>query len=618
MGPRPGQLALALGSGCLALAGAAWFLRARPAPEAFELLDDPGADEALLDAPRAGTSQVTGRGPFVVEPIDEATARLLFPISADRSVYDPDRYYTYRPELERVHPWPEHPRGAWTERTNAEGLREDGPATLEGADFRVLVVGDSHASGSCDNRDTFSERLQARLAAERPGQRVEVLNAAVPGYSFYNYLGVAKHFLAARPDVLVLAVYGGNDFYGVLRVHHYLRGTRQPPRRASTWERVEEARALSTGFVAQSLNQVLYFQEFPEQADVALEAAAAVTAEIQRLCAGSGTRLLVAYVPPLFEVGHPALEDQIARARARLGIADADLFVARSLRDGYFQDLARLGVPALDLEPVFRGSPEPCYWARDLHISLVGHELVARALDAFLRDPPEPPATPRTGRVPVRRVGPAGTLLVEGEMLDGLRDGEWTERYESGSLRSRGRWALGRREGEWQWWYEGGALKKRGLFRDEEPDGVWVDWYRSGELRGESEWRAGRPWGTWREWHAGGALAAEGEYVDGRQQGPWRRWFPDGTLHAELSYEKGRLQGAAAQWFPGGALEWRGEYDDGRRVGPWELGREDGTPAARGSYRAGRRHGPWTFWRPGGKVDAKQSGEYVDGERVGR
>ena len=405
----------------------------------------------------------------------------------------------------------------------------------------------------------------------------------------------------------------------MLRVHHYLRGTRQPPRRKSTWERVEEARALSTGFVAQSLNQVLYFQEYPEQAGVALEAAAAVTAEVQRLCAQAGTALLVVYIPPLFEVGHPALAGPIEQARALLSIAESDLFVARSLRDDYFLDLERLGIPALDMEPVFRAAGEPCYWARDLHISLAGHELVARELDAFLRRAPEPPAAaPRAGRVPVRRLDPSGTALVEGETQDGLRDGEWIERYPDGSLRSRGRWVLGRREGEWQWWYEGGVPKKRGTFRDEEPDGPWFDWYPSGAPRGEGEWRAGRPWGLWREWHPGGALASEGEYVDGREEGLWRRWFADGTVHAELRYEQGRLHGPAAQWFPGGALEWRGEHRRGQRVGPWELGREDGTPAARGSYRAGRRHGRWTFWRPDGRVAARRSGEYVDGELVGR
>lgn len=618
MAPRPAQLGLALISAALA-AGVAWRFFPRQEPrEVFSLVHDEEDEAALFSRSSGSGSNVSGIGPFHVEPIDEETARQLFPFPPNRSAYDPDLIFRHRANLASRTTWPEHPAGEWTLRTNADGFREDGPASLADADLGILVAGDSHASGACDNGETFAALLQARLGADRPGERVEVLNAACPGYSFYNYLGTVRRFLPDRPDTVVVTVYGGNDFYGVLKVHHWLRGTTYPPRRKNYWEKVERARERSTSFLAQSLNQVLYFQEHPEQADVALEAALVLAGETRRLCAESGARLVYVYVPPMFEVGHPELEDDVRDLREILDLDESDLFTSREIGRTFLDGLERLGIDALDMGPVFRATEAPVYWARDLHINLLGHERVAEELHRwFDAGGGELTVGESPADGPYRRLGAGDVVLAEGAFVAGVRDGLWIERYAGGSLRSRGTWRGGRRDGAWEWWYEDGTPKKSGSYRAEQPEGIWREWYRSGMLRSEGGWRDGAPEGEWREWHEGGELAGIGRYRAGREDGEWEIRYTDGTVKARHFYRDGVLEGTVEMRHASGALASRGEYRAGVRVGAWEFGREDGRPSAQGSFEEGRRVGEWTFWLPSGDVDEERSGRYEDGERVG-
>lgn len=98
-------------------------------------------------------------------------------------------------------------------KTNSLGLR-GGPVTIDKAagTFRVLCVGDSctFGSGAATNR-TYPAQLQARLREMRPGVRVEVINAGVPGYSsFQGRRYLESEGIRLSPDCVVIAL-GYND-----------------------------------------------------------------------------------------------------------------------------------------------------------------------------------------------------------------------------------------------------------------------------------------------------------------------------------------------------------------------------------------------------------------------
>lgn len=94
-----------------------------------------------------------------------------------------------------------------TVRTNALGLRgpEAAPHPSPGV-TRVLVLGDSFAFGyGVEDEESFPRRLEARWRAE--GRAVEVLNAAVPGYSADHHLVYLRtRGFALEPDLVLVAL----------------------------------------------------------------------------------------------------------------------------------------------------------------------------------------------------------------------------------------------------------------------------------------------------------------------------------------------------------------------------------------------------------------------------
>ncbi|MFG0317778.1 MAG: hypothetical protein ACF8XB_10930 [Planctomycetota bacterium JB042] len=91
-----------------------------------------------------------------------------------------------------------------------DGLDERAPAAGERS---VLVLGDSFVFGTgVEVDDTFHERLERRAAELDPERRVRVYGAGVPGYG-QVHAETALERLAPRlrPDVVVVAVYEGND-----------------------------------------------------------------------------------------------------------------------------------------------------------------------------------------------------------------------------------------------------------------------------------------------------------------------------------------------------------------------------------------------------------------------
>src|SRR6185503_4734610 len=86
--------------------------------------------------------------------------------------------------------------------------REKEPGT-----FRVLVLGDARTAGlQVRAEETYPKRLENLLSALPSSARVEVVNAGIPGYGTADELRYLQSFGERwKPDLVVLAFYGGND-----------------------------------------------------------------------------------------------------------------------------------------------------------------------------------------------------------------------------------------------------------------------------------------------------------------------------------------------------------------------------------------------------------------------
>lgn len=332
----------------------------------------------------AGAAPVFPPSSFVRWPVGPDVVARYFEIDQVLTEYDPFSYFRHLPHLEVQRLWGEHPEDEWTLRTNSLGLRMDREPAAEPPDLRVLVVGDSHTDGVCNNSEGYPALVEAALTT--PERSVEVLNAAKGGHSFYNYLGTLERMLPLAPDVLVVCVYGGNDFEELLTWHHFFHRTDRPPGAALYSEQIERAQAISKPALAQAAVAAKYFDTRPGQIEQALQSARDVTGEIATTCRRFGVRPVFCYLPPATEVRWDDLAETLDGVARALELERSEFDVLGRMADSWIASTRASGLDVLDLRPAFRASDQPLYWRTDHHISLAGQALVAEQLTAHLRE----------------------------------------------------------------------------------------------------------------------------------------------------------------------------------------------------------------------------------------
>jgi lysophospholipase L1-like esterase len=97
-------------------------------------------------------------------------------------------------------------------RTNGRGLRGPELEPKQPGQFRIVVIGDSMVfGGQVREEQRFTERIETVIRARGLGQ-VQVVNVGVPGWTTFNEAGfLATNSAWLQPDLVVLAVYLGND-----------------------------------------------------------------------------------------------------------------------------------------------------------------------------------------------------------------------------------------------------------------------------------------------------------------------------------------------------------------------------------------------------------------------
>ena len=148
----------------------------------------------------------------------EAVLRRLAPDRPSFLMPDPAALYRLRAGARARYHYPWMPPGAEVEvAINSRGFR--GPELRPaGSGRRVVVYGDSFIEARATAvEDTFPTRLEAALRERAPGS-VEVVNAGVSGYGPDQVLARLDADLAdLRPDLVVLALFAGNDWGDVVR-----------------------------------------------------------------------------------------------------------------------------------------------------------------------------------------------------------------------------------------------------------------------------------------------------------------------------------------------------------------------------------------------------------------
>ena len=375
-------LSLAVSAACV------WWLMhrlaARPGVEIVGIGDDVRelfSKRASEGTPPTGPSPGTDAVREIVrEPIDEATAKTLFPSIKLGDVFDPALYYRRPSNESRRYRLDEYPDGGFTKRTNSLGMREDSEPLATRPDWRVLVAGASNVECVCDNASSATNLIEAMLQKRMPGKTVEALNTGCGGYSFYNDLAVLERYRELHPDVFVLVAYGGNDFLGCVRLQRYFnhRGVPNDGPRHNTG--LEQAEKFTRELAGTEIGQVVYFLNNPDDVEIAARTLCDLTAAMERICRADGIRFVCAYLPPPLSGQPQLLGDVRETVMGSMRLTVEDLAISDRLADRWIDCLERLEIAHVDLRAKFRKSRKRLYWTTDTHVNLDGQKAIAHAL----------------------------------------------------------------------------------------------------------------------------------------------------------------------------------------------------------------------------------------------
>lgn len=361
-----------------------------PSVEMFEPEDDEFRE--LIEAAGETLQKIENfpDSPLIRYALPEELAPKFFPLHHPWNEYDPFAYYVHTPNLDAWRAFPEHPEGGFRMRTNSLGLRCDYEPAVEKPHLRVLIAGDSHIDGICNNSEAFAAVAEAELERRFPGRTIEILNAARGGYSFYNYLGTyEKYAPGLEPDALIVFVAGSNDFAGVLRLGHLFNRTLAKGRNAIIGKRRVRANAAAPGVLGTGPGMLYHFKHLPGEVEVAFRITRQICEEIRRLCERDGVRLIFAFHPSSNAIGWEDPPEGLPLVLEMLELTTHDEGLHDILAEQFIALMHDLDIESIDLTQAFTGTADEYFWRSDLHMNITGQARMAEALLPWLEALPE-------------------------------------------------------------------------------------------------------------------------------------------------------------------------------------------------------------------------------------
>jgi lysophospholipase L1-like esterase len=264
--------------------------------------------------------------------------------------------------------------GETVERTNSLGLRSPEIDAAGDGTTRILVTGDSFAFGwGVRESESFPRRLEAMLRERLPGRRIDVVNAAVPGYSVWQQRAMVERLAGEmRVDAVVSTFSLSNDPIDEVRIRRFapdrlLEYSPRPMDAGSVLARaIGKSRVLGWIDLRTRGAQFQLGNVLPG----AVSAAEASLGELIGSCHERGAPVLLVLVPRRSEIEGAGISRQAAR------------LMTGGARRMWERVLERHAVPGVDLSEAVAAANArgPAYLLDDPHWTPAGSEAVARAL----------------------------------------------------------------------------------------------------------------------------------------------------------------------------------------------------------------------------------------------
>lgn len=304
--------------------------------------------------------------------------------SSDDDYYQADSLagHFHKPNVVREFNWEEHPNGKIVMKTNNTGLRNDNDTKVQKDknQFRVVVTGDSHIDGVLNNNESVAFFLDEGLNNQYPERQNEVLNAGNGYYGPQNYLGVYHKFQTYKPDIFIVTIYTGNDFLDAIRIEAENGRLSVPERPKGYYDKLWEIDGLYTGFTGQQLNQLKFFETFPNYADTALMITQKNLKKINKLCHQNHTTFLVVLLPTKIDTEPQTDQSRIDEVFEMMNFNESHLQKNRKMVLDLTQWLEQNDMNFIDLYDTYRQSNKELFWKADYHVNIDGHEIMANEI----------------------------------------------------------------------------------------------------------------------------------------------------------------------------------------------------------------------------------------------
>ena len=129
----------------------------------------------------------------------------------------------------------------------------------------------------------------------------------------------------------------------------------------------------------------------------------------------------------------------------------------------------------------------------------------------------------------------------EGEIVDGIKQGSWTEYNTNGNKLAEGTYTDGYKTGPWKLYHgEAGGLWKQGAYDGKVlKTGEWTTFGKDGLLWQKGNYAKDRQEGAWEYYHLNGVVRSQGKMVSGKRDGEWIKFDEEGKEISRKTWSLG-------------------------------------------------------------------------------
>lgn len=193
------------------------------------------------------------------------------------------------------------------------------------------------------------------------------------------------------------------------------------------------------------------------------------------------------------------------------------------------------------------------------------------------------------------------TVITEGATHAGMREGVWTEYWDSKLPHIVTTYINGQRDGLYMDIRRTGTVELVQYFRKDKLNGPARRYTPNAKIAEESYYSDGVRSGSFTKWYANGNIQEQSNYNNDVRDGKTSYYAENGIKMADYSYDRGKLEGDVTIYGDNGKVTEFGNYTADVQAGTWKEYYASGKLKAEGKYVAGEKDGVWKLYDENGK-----------------